>query len=59
VAQSFTTATRERNNNYFLQLELNDLVPIGSDPLAALRTSIFGYTKINSLPAEQPVQGLH
>jgi LPS-assembly protein len=58
VAQSFTSATRERNNNYFLQLELNDLVPIGSDPLTALRNSIFGYTKMNSLPAEQPAPGL-
>jgi LPS-assembly protein len=58
VAQSFTTATRQKSTQMFLQLELNDLVPIGSDPLSALRTSIFGYTKMNSLPAEQPVQGL-
>lgn len=58
VAQSFTTATFQRSTQIFLQLELNDLVPIGSDPLGALRTSIFGYTKMNSLPTEQPVQGL-
>jgi LPS-assembly protein len=58
VAQSFTSSTRERSNHYFLQLELNDLVPIGSDPLSALRTSIFGYSKLNSLPATQPVQDL-
>jgi LPS-assembly protein len=54
VAQSFTTATRQKSTQMFLQLELNDLVPIGSDPLSALRTSIFGYTKMNSLPAEHP-----
>lgn len=58
VAQSFTNLTRERSTQIFLQLELNDLVPIGSDPLGALRTSIFGYTKMNSLPTVQPDQGL-
>jgi LPS-assembly protein len=58
VAQSFTTATRERSTGIFVQLELNDLVRIGSDPLDALRNSVFGYTKLNSLPAEQPEQGL-
>jgi LPS-assembly protein len=58
VAQSYTTATSERTTGVFLQLELNGLVPIGSDPLSALRTSISGYTKMNSLPAEQPAQGL-
>jgi LPS-assembly protein len=58
VAQSFSTATNVRSTNIFLQLELNDLVRVGSDPLEALRLSVPGYTKINSLPAEQPVQGL-
>ena len=58
VAQSFTSATNVRSTNIFLQLELNDLVRVGSDPLDTLRTSVFGYTKMNSLPAEQPVQGL-
>ncbi|MBI4807528.1 MAG: LPS-assembly protein LptD [Nitrosomonadales bacterium] len=58
VAQSFTSATRERSTGVFLQLELNDLVRIGSDPLDALRSSVTGYSKLNSLPAEQPVEGL-
>lgn len=58
VAQSVITATSERSTGVFLQLELNDLVRIGSDPLEALRLSVPGYTKINSLPAEQPAQGL-
>jgi LPS-assembly protein len=52
VAQSFTTATRERSTGVFLQLELNDLVRIGSDPLDALRNSVSGYTKMNSLPTQ-------
>ncbi len=60
VAQSIVTATNVRNTSIFLQLELNDLMPIGvGDPLSTLRNSIFGYTKMNGLPAEQPVQGLH
>jgi LPS-assembly protein len=58
VAQSFTTATREKSTGIFLQLELNDLVRIGSDPLDALRTSIFGYTKTNAVSTDKPVQGL-
>ena len=59
VAQSFTTATNVRSTGIFLQLELNDLVRIGTgDPLEALRLSIPGYTKMNSLPAVQPVQDL-
>ncbi|HLY95800.1 MAG: LPS assembly protein LptD, partial [Sideroxydans sp.] len=58
VAQSIIVSTNVRNTGIFLQLELNDLVRVGSDPLDALRTSVFGYTKMNSLPAEQPVQGL-
>jgi LPS-assembly protein len=58
VAQSFATATQERTTGIFIQLELNDLVSIGSDPLTALRTSVSGYTKLNTLPAERPVQGL-
>ena len=58
VAQSFTTATNVRSTGIFLQLELNDLVRIGSDPLDALRLSVPGYAKMNSLPAQQPVEGL-
>ena len=57
VAQSITTATHLRSTGMFLQLELNDLVRIGSDPLDALRLSVPGYTKMNSLPAGQTAQG--
>jgi LPS-assembly protein len=58
VAQSFTIDANTRSTGIFLQLELNDLVRIGSgDPLEALRLSIPGYTKMNSLPT-QPAQEL-
>ena len=56
--QSFSTASSQRNSSFFLQLELNDLVHIGSDAMDILRNSVSGYTKMNSLPAEQSVPGL-
>lgn len=58
IAQSFATATRNSTTGIFIQLELNDFVRIGSDPLAALRTSVMGYTKLNDLPIAPPVKGL-
>lgn len=59
VAQSFATATNERTTGVFVQLELNDLVQIGSDPLDALRSSVPGYSKLNAIPVTKPVEGLH
>jgi len=59
VVQSFATATAERTTGVFAQLELSDLVRIGSDPLEALRISVPGYTKLNELPSAKPEQGLH
>lgn len=58
VGQRFATATNETNTGVFIQLELNDFVRIGSDPLAALRTSVMGYTKLNDMPVASPVKGL-
>jgi LPS-assembly protein len=58
IGQSFTTATKTSTTGIFIQLELNDFVRIGSDPLAALRTSVMGYTKLNDLPVATPVKGL-
>lgn len=58
VAQSFTTTTLERSTGFFLQLELNDLVRIGSDPLDALRNSVYGYTKMNTQPETGTEKGL-
>ena len=45
VAQRFATAAQEASTGFFVQLELNDLVRVGSDPLSVLRQSIPGYTK--------------
>ncbi|NOT18864.1 MAG: LPS-assembly protein LptD [Sideroxydans sp.] len=58
VAQTFATAAKETTTGVFVQLELNDLVRIGSDPLAALRTSVIGYTKLNDVQAAPSIQGL-
>lgn len=48
VAQRFPTATQQVSTGIFLQLELNDLVALGADPLSALRASIPGYSKLNT-----------
>jgi LPS-assembly protein len=58
VAQRFATATQQVSTGIFVQLELNDLVKIGSDPLSVLRQSIPGYTKLNDSLSDGPVQGL-
>lgn len=58
VAQRFTTGAQQTNTGFFVQLELNDFVKVGSDPLEILKQSIPGYTKMNDKPAAKPVQGL-
>jgi LPS-assembly protein len=58
VAQQFTTATQQTSTGIFIQLDLNGLGGLGADPLEALRRSVFGYTKMNDLPADKPIQGL-
>jgi len=47
VAQRFTIGTQQANTGLFLQLELNDFVRVGSDPLTLLKNSVVGYTKMN------------
>lgn len=58
VAQRFATATQQVSTGFFVQLELNDLVMVGPDPLALLRQSVPGYTKLNEPSHDKPVQGL-
>ena len=58
VAQRFATATQQVSTGFFVQLELNDLVAVGPDPLALLRQSVPGYTKLNEPSRDKPVQGL-
>jgi LPS-assembly protein len=57
VMQRFTTATFQTSTGFFVQLELNDLIRVGSDPLTVLRQSVPGYTKLNQTTIQQ-VQGL-
>lgn len=47
VAQQFPTATQQISTGMFVQLELNDFIALGADPLSALRLSVPGYTKLN------------
>ncbi len=47
VAQRFATATGQFATGFFVQLELNDLVRVGPNPLGMLRQSVPGYTKVN------------
>jgi LPS-assembly protein len=58
VAQRFATATQQYNTGFFVQLELNDLVQVGSDPLTLLKQSVPGYTKTNGNPADASPQNL-
>jgi LPS-assembly protein len=58
VAQSFTAGTvltaagakPVNNTGFYVQLELNDLVKVGSDPLILLKRSVPGYTNLNDKP---------
>jgi LPS-assembly protein len=54
VAQRFATATQEASTGFFVQLELNDLVRVGADPLSVLRQSVPGYVKLNPSSGNKP-----
>ena len=58
VAQRFATATQQVATGFFVQLELNDLVMVGADPLSLLRQSVPGYAKLNETLRDKPAQGL-
>ena len=47
VLQRFTTATQRTSTAFFVQLELNGLMEIGSNPLRLLQQSIPGYTSVH------------
>jgi LPS-assembly protein len=55
VAQRFAIGTNQVNRSFFLQLELNDFVKVGSDPLEVFKKSVLGYTKLNTKPAGSPL----
>jgi LPS-assembly protein len=59
VGHRFATATQETSTTFFVQLELNGVSRIGSNPMEALRRNIGGYQKIDPRaprpePAETP-----
>ncbi len=56
VAQRFATATQQFNTGIFVQLELNDFVKVGADPLNLLKQSVPGYTKLNGKPTSNTLQ---
>lgn len=49
VLQRFVTGANSRDNAIFLQVELNGIAKVGTDPLAALKRSIPRYRMINQL----------
>ena len=51
VGQQLATTTQNRTNAVFVQLELNGLSRIGTNPLDALRRNIPGYSKTNDAPS--------
>lgn len=58
VAQRFATATQQSNTGFFVQLELNDFVKVGSDPLNLLKQSVPGYAKLDGKSADVTTQAL-
>ncbi|CAN0188584.1 unnamed protein product, partial [Phaeothamnion confervicola] len=48
VAQRLQVATQLASTSFFVQLELNDLAQIGSDPFDMLKRTISGYTPTNT-----------
>ncbi len=53
VAQRLATSTRTTSNTFFLQLELNGLARVGSNPLETLRRNIPGYSVLYENPTRR------
>ena len=47
VAHRFATTTQQTSDTFFLQLELNGLSRIGSNPMETLRRNISGYSRLD------------
>lgn len=54
MALTSTGLAPQNSTGILVQLELNDLIKVGSDPLALLKQSVPGYTKSNVKPANNP-----
>jgi LPS-assembly protein len=58
VAQRFAIATMQTNTTFFVQLDLSDVIKVGSDPMDVLKQGITGYTNLNNQPVNKPAQGI-
>jgi LPS-assembly protein len=47
VAHRFATTTEQASTNFFVQLELNGMSRIGTNPFETLRRNIAGYTRLD------------
>lgn len=56
VAQRFVTSARETSTTIFIQLELKEMIRVGTDPLSALKQSVPGYTILTERPRTKTVQ---
>jgi LPS-assembly protein len=60
VAHRFATATQESSTTFFLQLELNGVSSIGSNPMETLRRNIGGYARLDPRgPGPDDARSLH
>lgn len=50
VAHTFVTATQERRDSFFVQLELSGVSQLGPNPLDLLKENISGYTQLDPRP---------
>ena len=58
VAQKFAISINQISTNYFVQLELKELIRVGTDPLSALKQSVPGYTILSDRPRDKSTQNL-
>ncbi len=56
IAQHYTTSKLQANTGFFVQLELSDLMQVGSDPLMVLKQNVPGYSKVKPNPAQTATQ---
>ena len=47
VAHRFATTTQQTSTSFFVQLELNGVSRIGSNPMETLRRNIGGYARLD------------
>ncbi|WP_018152581.1 LPS-assembly protein LptD [Leeia oryzae] len=53
IAQRYVTTNKQRNTAFFVQLEMNDVARLGSNPLQLLKDRISGYKTSQELNKEQ------